>query len=43
VLWNFHLNMLRHGQKICIWGTPRCEQCVLRKHCDYAREHGRER
>jgi len=41
VLWNFHLNMLRHGQRICIWGTPRCEQCVLRSHCDYAREHGR--
>ena len=41
VLWNFHLNMLRHGQKICVWGTPRCERCVLRKHCDYAREQGR--
>ncbi len=37
VLWNFHLNMLRHGQRICIWGTPRCDQCVLRQHCDYAR------
>jgi endonuclease III len=41
VLWNFHLNMLRHGQKICVWGTPRCEHCNLRKHCDYARTHGR--
>lgn len=41
VLWNFHLNMLRHGQKICIWGTPRCESCNLRKHCDYAHAHGR--
>jgi len=41
VLWNFHLNMLRHGQKICIWGTPRCERCSLRRHCDYARAHGR--
>lgn len=41
VLWNFHLNMLRHGQKICVWGTPRCERCNLRDHCDYAREHGR--
>jgi len=37
VLWNFHLNMLRHGQRICVWGMPRCEQCVLREHCDYAR------
>jgi len=41
VLWNFHLNMLRHGQQICIWDEPRCERCVLRAHCDYAREHGR--
>jgi endonuclease-3 len=41
VLWNFHLNMLRHGQKICVWENPRCERCVLREHCDYAREHGR--
>jgi endonuclease-3 len=42
VLWNFHLNMLRHGQKICIWGTPRCERCVLRQHCEYARARGRD-
>jgi endonuclease-3 len=41
VLWNFHLNMLRHGQRICVWGTPRCENCVLRQHCDYARAHNR--
>jgi endonuclease-3 len=41
VLWNFHLNMLRHGQRICVWETPRCEQCALREHCDYARAHGR--
>jgi endonuclease-3 len=41
VLWNFHLNMLRHGQRICIWGTPRCERCALRQHCDYGRERMR--
>lgn len=41
VLWNFHLNALRHGQLICVWGTPRCERCVLRSHCDYAIAHGR--
>ena len=40
ILWNFHHNALRHGQLICIWGTPRCTQCVLREHCDYARDHG---
>ncbi|GIK38180.1 MAG: endonuclease III [Chloroflexota bacterium] len=35
VLFNFHISMLRHGQKICIWGTPRCEQCPLRDICDW--------
>jgi endonuclease III len=40
VLWNFHLNMLRHGQLICVWERPRCGRCVLRAHCDYARAHG---
>ncbi|MFL5800708.1 MAG: endonuclease III domain-containing protein [Roseiflexaceae bacterium] len=40
VLWNFHLNMLRHGQRICVWERPRCSRCVLRQHCDYARAHG---
>lgn len=42
LLWNFHHNMLKHGQRICIWGNPRCEKCVLRQMCDYAREHGRD-
>ena len=41
VLWNFHLNMLRHGQRICVWERPRCERCGLREHCDYAAAHGR--
>ena len=41
VLWNLHLNMLRHGQLICVWERPRCERCVLREHCDYARAHGK--
>lgn len=41
VLWNFHLNMLRHGQQVCVSGTPRCERCPLRQLCDYARAHGR--
>lgn len=35
VLFNFHVNMLRHGQKVCIWGTPRCEQCPLTDICDW--------
>lgn len=35
VLFNFHINNLRHGQKICVWGTPRCEKCPLTDICDW--------
>ncbi|MFO7167053.1 MAG: endonuclease III [Chloroflexota bacterium] len=35
LLWNFHHNMLRHGQRVCVWGVPRCERCALRHLCDY--------
>ncbi|GAB4214941.1 MAG: endonuclease III [Roseiflexaceae bacterium] len=39
VLWNFHHNLLRHGQRVCIWRDPRCGRCVLLDHCDYGRAH----
>ena len=35
VLYNFHINMLRHGQKICVWQRPRCPKCPLTPICDY--------
>jgi len=35
VLFNFHVSLLKHGQKICIWGTPRCQQCPLTDLCDW--------
>ena len=35
VLYNFHIGMLKHGQKICVWNVPRCSQCVLKDVCDY--------
>ena len=41
VLFSFHINMLRHGQQVCIWGTPRCERCVLTDLCDWYAEHRR--
>lgn len=34
-LYNYHINMLRHGQKVCVWGTPRCQHCPLTALCDY--------
>jgi endonuclease-3 len=39
VLFNFHISMLKHGQQICIWGTPRCEQCPLTDLCDWYQSH----
>lgn len=35
VLYNFHINTLRHGQRICVWGTPRCGQCPLTTMCNW--------
>ena len=39
VLYNFHIAMLRHGQKICVWKNPRCAQCPLTDICDYYQEN----
>src|SRR5260221_1047163 len=39
VLFNFHINNLRHGQKICVWAAPRCEQCPLTDICDWYQEN----
>jgi endonuclease-3 len=39
ILFNFHVNMLRHGQKICVWSSPRCEKCPLTDLCDWYREN----
>lgn len=34
-LYNFHVAFLRHGQRICTWSKPRCQQCPLRDICDW--------
>ncbi len=39
VLYNFHIAMLRHGQKICVWKSPRCARCPLTDVCDYFQEN----
>lgn len=33
----FHLNVIRHGREVCTARGPKCEVCVLKKHCDYYR------
>ncbi len=32
-----HLNLIRHGQTICLAQRPRCSTCPVRSDCDYAR------
>ncbi|MDX5422222.1 MAG: endonuclease III [Hymenobacteraceae bacterium] len=34
-LYNFHIHMLRHGQRICTFYSPKCEKCVLNSICNY--------
>ncbi|ARS37880.1 endonuclease III domain-containing protein [Pontibacter actiniarum] len=34
-LYNFHIHMLRHGQRICTFYSPKCAQCVLNSICNY--------
>ena len=39
VLFNFHRNMIEHGQKVCVWDVPRCHQCPLTAICDWYQRH----
>ena len=39
VLITFHKDMLRHGQQICIWSTPRCEKCPMTDICNWYQEN----
>jgi endonuclease-3 len=39
VLFNFHVDMLKHGQQICIWGAPRCERCPMTDLCNWYKEN----
>ncbi len=35
ILFNFHVTCLRHGQRICTWNAPKCNQCPVNHLCDY--------
>jgi endonuclease-3 len=37
-IYNFHKGLLRHGQQVCVYDGPRCQQCVLRDICGYYRQ-----
>lgn len=34
-LYTFHINVLRHGQRVCRWGEPSCHRCPLTDLCDW--------
>jgi endonuclease-3 len=34
-IYNFHKDLLRHGQRICVFERPRCSKCILTDLCDY--------
>ena len=34
LLYELHINLLRHGQQVCTWHHPKCGKCVLRERCD---------
>ena len=34
-IYNFHKALLRHGQRVCVYEHPRCNQCVVTDLCDY--------
>ena len=36
-IYQFHLNMIQHGRKICRPQKPKCEECPLRRQCLYFR------
>jgi len=34
-IYDFHKGLLRHGQRVCVYERPRCNQCVVTDLCDY--------
>lgn len=39
ILYNFYVNMVRHGQRICKWDTPLCPRCPLQGLCRWYATH----
>jgi endonuclease-3 len=35
--YSFHVNLIRHGRKICRPREPLCERCPIVEYCDYGR------
>ncbi len=39
LLYNFHIALLLHGQRVCTFNAPRCEGCPALPLCNYGRAH----
>jgi endonuclease-3 len=37
-IYNFHLNLIEHGRKVCKASKPLCENCFLTDVCEYFKE-----
>jgi endonuclease-3 len=37
MIYEFHMNLIAHGRKLCKATNPRCGECVLLENCDYGR------
>jgi endonuclease III len=37
-VYELHVNLLRHGRRLCKPARPLCDQCPLLRHCPYGRE-----
>ena len=37
-VYDSHQGFMRHGQRVCGYRSPRCEDCLVAKWCDYAGE-----
>ena len=35
--YEFHMNLIAHGRRLCRPARPRCEECALRRMCPYGR------
>lgn len=35
-IYQFHLNMIEHGRRVCQARQPRCQQCILRSLCAWS-------
>ncbi len=42
IYYPFHLNLIRHGRRICEARSPKCERCPLQANCDDYQRRQRE-